>query len=168
MKKNTTTLLLLVAAGAAAFFFLRKKGGATARITEEATEIEEKPGQPTDEEAEKTDAVVTAPKGQFNEAVEKAMEVAKTIKDAAVVVKSADKTAVIKTGKKKNKKVKRPKLSQAAIDKACKGLKGRARRQCIAKLRKTATITPKVMINPFNPYAPPIFRAEADSTRIVK
>ena len=109
MKKNTTTILLLAGAAAAAYFFFRPKSEETkTNVSEEKTEEEKTEAEKeSDKDAEKADAVVTAPKGQFNDAVEKAVEIAQTIKDAAVVVKSGDKTAVVKTGYKKKKKIKR-------------------------------------------------------------
>jgi hypothetical protein len=166
MKKNTTTILLLAGAAAAAYFYFKNKGKADTSVTSEATEQETKPGDEESEKgAEKVDAVVTAPKGQFNDAVEKAVEIAQTIKDAAVVVKSGDKTAVVKTGYKKKKKVKRPKLTNAQIEKACKGLTGRKRRQCIAKAKKAATITPKI-IPTANPYLPFQFTAVTDTNHL--
>lgn len=168
MKKNTTTILLLAAAAAAAYFIFKGKPKLTSTETETAKEEEEKPGEQADQSAEKPDAVVTAPAGQLASAVEKGLQIAQTIKDAAVIVKSGDKTAVLKTGKKKGKSVKRPKLTAEQINKVCKGLKGSKRRACIAKAKKAATIKP-TFIPTFNPYMPvaPVFRAEADSTRVV-
>lgn len=135
MKKQTTTLLLLAAAGAAAFFLLRKKP------TETTKEVE-----PAEAEEVKPDAEVTAPKGKFFEALEKAQQVATTIKDAAVVVTDGKRKALVTSGKKKikkRKKVKCPKKTGAELAEICKGLKGRELRQCKRKNRRSCvTIEP--------------------------
>ena len=134
MKKQTTTILLLACAAAAAYFFLRKKGE-TVKVTDTAEPEEVKP-----------DAEVTAPKGQFQAALEKAQEVASTIKDAAVVVTDGRKKALVTSGKKKTnkkRKVKCPKTTGAQLAILCEGLKGRELRQCKRKNRRSCiTIQP--------------------------
>lgn len=133
MKKQTSTLIIVAAAAAAAFYFFKKKSDETTDgetiKTPESTEPEQK---------ETPDATVTAPQGKFFQALEKAQEVATTLKDAAVIVKSGNKTAVVTSGKKKNvcpdgkPRRKRTKQEIAAMIKICKekGYKGKRLRQC--------------------------------------
>lgn len=135
MKKQTTTILLLAGAAAAAYFLLKKKSGETVKQVEEAEAEEVKP-----------DAEVTAPKGKFFEALDKAQEVANTLKDAAVVVTDGNKKALVTSGKKKIKKkrkVKCPKKTAAELKVICEGLTGKALRQCKRKNRRSCvTIQP--------------------------
>ena len=132
MKKQTTTILLLAGAAAAAYFLLRKKSGETVKQVEEAEVEEVKP-----------DAEVTAPKGKFFEALDKAQEVANTLKDAAVVVSDGKKTALVTSGKKKTTKKKKYKCkvrtSKERMAMLCEGLKGRELRKCRRKNKFNCT-----------------------------
>ena len=136
MKKNTTFILLGVAALGAYFYFKRQSDSSAKELPEGAPEASE------GDAAAKPDAVVTAPAGQFNEALDKAQQIATTIKDAAVIVKSGTKTAVVKSGKKKKKKTKCPKLSAEQLQNLCKGLKGKELRACRKKNRRSCIIVP--------------------------
>ena len=133
--KKQSTIILLAAAAAAAYFFMRKKTDETTKQIDEGEPVEIKP-----------DAEVTAPKGKFFEALEKAQQVATTIKDAAVVVTDGNKKAVVTTGSKKikkRKKVKCPKKTAAELKLICQGLKGKELRQCKRKNRRSCiTIQP--------------------------
>jgi hypothetical protein len=133
--KKQSTIILLAAAAAAAYFFMRKKTDDTVKQIDEGEPVEIKP-----------DAEVTAPKGKFFEALEKAQQVATTIKDAAVVVTDGNKKAVVTTGLKKikkRKKVKCPKKTAAELKLICQGLKGKELRQCKRKNRRSCiTIQP--------------------------
>jgi hypothetical protein len=135
-KKQTTTFIIAAAAAAGLWYFMKKKG---TEVT--AKEIEAEP----DVETEKADAVVTAPKGQLLQAVEKAQEVASTLKDAAVIVRSGNQTAVVTKGKKRKKKIKCPKTTKEQMAEFCKGLKGKELRQCKRKHRRNCG---KVVIEP--------------------
>jgi hypothetical protein len=135
MKKGTTTLLILAAAGAAAYFFLRKRGaGAEAARTVPDEEPEaETPAAAT------PDAAVTAPPGRFFEALDKAKEVASTIKDAVVTVKSGTKKAVVRTGKKKKRVCGQKRTRQdfvKFIKERCDGTTGRDKKACRKKARR--------------------------------
>jgi len=133
--KKQSTIILLAAAAAAAYFFMRKKTDETVKQIDESEPVEVTP-----------DAEVTAPKGKFFEALEKAQQVATTIKDAAVVVTDGNKKAVVTTGSKrikKRKKVKCPKKTAAELKLICQGLKGKELRQCKRKNRRSCiTIQP--------------------------
>lgn len=142
MKKGTTTILLLAAAGAAAFFLLRKRGAQadTARTAPEDMETDtETPA------AETPDATVKAPAGQFFEALDKAKEVASTIKDAVVTVKSGTKKAVVRTGTKRKK----PKWTAKQLADYCNswGYKSKGTRkekkeyrQCVRKAKRKQSL----------------------------
>jgi len=134
MKKQTTTLLLLAGAAAAAYFIMKNKATVTNKFDE----------QPEPEEI-KPDAEVTAPAGQFSAALEKAQQIATTIKDAAIVVTDGNQKALVTTGRKKvkkRKKVKCPKRTGAELKEICKGLKGRELRQCKRKNRRNCVVIP--------------------------
>lgn len=92
MKKNT---LLFIGIGAAAlggyFLWKNRQAGASDTATTEA------------DSNEKTDATVKAPEGKFFEALDKAKEVASTIKDAVVEVRAGSKKAKVRSGTKKRK-----------------------------------------------------------------
>jgi hypothetical protein len=143
MKKQTTIFLLIAAAAAGAWYYFKNKGTDTTTAKEEET--------PTEGEPVKADAEVSAPKGQFFQALEKAQEVASTLKDAAVIVRSGDKTAVVKSGNKKKKKVKCPKTSAAQMKVLCEGLKGRELRQCKRKHRRSCVVIAPTQSATFSP-----------------
>jgi hypothetical protein len=135
MKKNLTTYLLIAAAAAGAWYYIKKKPTA---LTEKEADVEGEEGTTT-----KTDAVVTAPAGNFQAALNTAKEITSNLKDAAVLVKSGTKTALVKKGAKKKKPVKCPKLSKKQIDTLCEGLKGAELRKCRKKNKRSCiTVQP--------------------------
>ena len=134
-KKSTTTLLLIAAAAGAAWFFMRKKTTDSA-----ATEIPE--SADTGSDTTKADAVVTAPPGKIQEALNTAKDITSNLKDVAVLVKSGNKTALVTKGKKKKKHVKCPKLTEEQLNNLCGDLTGKARKACRRKHRRSCVIIP--------------------------
>ena len=136
MQKNTINYLLIAAAAAGAWFFMKKKKTATETETETDTK-EEATGET------KADAVVTAPAGNFQAALNIAKEITSNIKDAAVLVKSGNRSALVKSGEKKKKAVKCPKLTKKQLDTLCEGLKGNELRKCRKKNKRSCiTVQP--------------------------
>jgi hypothetical protein len=136
MQKNTTTYLLIAAAAAGAYFYMKNKKTATDTETETDTK-EEATGET------KADAVVTAPAGNFQAALNTAKEIASNLKDAAVLVKSGNITALVKNGVKKKKPVKCPKLTKKQLDTLCEGLKGKELKKCRKKNKRSCiTVEP--------------------------
>jgi hypothetical protein len=130
MQKNTNTYLLIAAAAAGAYFYMKNKKTATDTETETDTK-EEATGET------KADAVVTAPAGNFQAALNTAKEITSNLKDAAVLVKSGNRSALVKSGNKKKKAVKCPKLTKEQLAKICEGLKGAELRACRKKNRRS-------------------------------
>jgi len=135
MKKSGSTYLILAAAAAGIWYYMKNKPGTSTKEIQEATE--------EDTETTKTDAVVTAPAGNFQAALATAKEITSNLKDAAVLVKSGNKTALVKKGAKKKKKVKCPKLTKDQLAKICEGLKGAELRKCRKKNKRSCiTVQP--------------------------
>ena len=145
MKKSGSTYLILAAAAAGIWYYMKNKPGTSTKQIEEATEEEAT-------ETTKTDAVVTAPAGNFQAALATAKEITSNLKDAAVLVKSGNKTALVKKGAKKKKKVKCPKLTKDQLAKICEGLKGAELRKCRKKNKRSCiTVQPtQSSLTPFN------------------
>jgi hypothetical protein len=150
MKKNLTTYLLLAAAAAGAYYFIKKKSPS-------ATEKELQTGSEDDttgsgSETTKTDAVVTAPAGKFQAALDTAKEITNNIKDVAVLVKSGNKTALVRHGTKRKKPVKCPKLTKKQLDTICEGLEGSELKKCRKKNKRSCiTVQPtESSLTPFN------------------
>lgn len=148
MKKQSQLLLLLGLAGVGAFLFLRKRGTDAM--------VQKDQGDETPEEI-KPDAEVTAPKGQFFDALDKAQNIAQTIKDTAIYVTDGKKEALVTSGSKK-KRVKRSKTEPGTkcfrrkgeklrmyIQKNCKDLTGKDLRLCKKKARRYCT---KIVVEP--------------------
>jgi hypothetical protein len=137
MKKNITTYLLIAAAAAGAWYYMKKKPTATEEAETEGGEDAASGG------TTKADAVVTAPAGNFQAALNTAKEITSNLKDAAVLVKSGNKTALVKSGAKKKKPVKCPKLTKQQLAKICEGLKGAELRKCRKKNKRSCiTVEP--------------------------
>jgi hypothetical protein len=139
MKKNLTTYLLIAAAAAGAWYYMKKKPTATEEKETETEGGEDATGGGT----AKADAVVTAPAGNFQAALNTAKEITSNLKDAAVLVKSGNRTALVKKGVKKKKPVKCPKLTKKQLDTLCEGLKGAELRKCRKKNKRSCiTVEP--------------------------
>lgn len=147
MKKNITTYLLIAAAAAGAWYYMKKKPTTT---EEKETDTEGGEDAASGGTA-KTDAVVTAPAGNFQAALNTAKEITSNLKDAAVLVKSGNKTALVKKGAKKKKPVKCPKLTKEQLAKICEGLKGAELKKCRKKNRRSC-ITVEPTESSFTPF----------------
>jgi len=144
MKKGNT--LLIVGAAAVALFLFKDKlfgGGAasTARSIDEET-----PDTPdtTSAAMETTtpDAIVDAskPGSSIESAINTAQTIAKGARSIAVLIKTprGQKNVLLTKGTKKAKR-KKCKLTRKQILANCKDLKGKEKRQCVRKTRRSCT-----------------------------
>jgi hypothetical protein len=138
MKKGNT--LLIVGAAAVALFLFKDKlfgGGASAKAIDEET-LETS----TATETTTPDAVVDAskPGSSIESAINTAQTIAQGARSIAVLIKtpSGQKNVLLTKGTKKAKR-KKCKLTRKQILANCTGLKGKAKRQCVRKTRKSCT-----------------------------
>jgi hypothetical protein len=145
MKKGNT--LLIVGAAAVALFLFKDKlfsagGGSTSKLTDQDELPPADETTPTATETTTADAIVDASKP--GSSIESALNTAKTLaqsaKDIAVLIKtpSGQKNVLLTKGKKKAKR-KKCKLTRKQILANCQGLKGKQKRQCVRKTRRSCT-----------------------------
>lgn len=134
MKKGNT-LLIVGAAAVALFLFKDKLFGGGAASTAKSMD-EETPETTT------PDAVVDAskPGSSIESAINTAQTIAQGARSIAVLIKTpaGQKNVLLTKGTKKAKR-KKCKLTRKQILANCTGLKGKAKRQCVRKTRKTCT-----------------------------
>jgi hypothetical protein len=138
MKKGNT-LLIVGAAAVALFLFKDKLFGGGASSTSKMID-EETPETPT--ETTTPDAVVDAskPGSSIESAINTAQTIAQGARSIAVLIKtpSGQKNVLLTKGTKKAKR-KKCKLTRKQILANCQGLKGKQKRQCVRKTRKSCT-----------------------------
>ena len=137
MKKGNT--LLIVGAAAVALFLFKDKlfggGAASAKAIDEET-------QETTTETTTPDAIVDAskPGSSIENAINTAQTIAQCAKSIAVLIKTpaGQKNVLLTKGTKKAKR-KKCNLTRKQILANCKDLKGREKRQCVRKTRRSCT-----------------------------
>jgi hypothetical protein len=140
MKKGNT--ILIVGAAAFALFLFKDKlfGGGAASTSR--TIDEEIPETPTATETTTPDAIVDAskPGSSIESAINTAQTIAQGARSIAVLIKtpSGQKNVLLTKGTKKAKR-KKCKLTRKQILANCKDLKGREKRQCVRKTRRSCT-----------------------------